>query len=110
MSARQSTVRRSAELDVPARVAFERICRVEDYPLVRDGVLRVSARSATEHRWELDETVFTARVRECRPDHLLRWQAVTGPVCEEILSVRALSPLRCLVCVTAVGPGELMAR
>jgi hypothetical protein len=110
MNARQTTVRMSVELDVPDRVAFERICRVEDYPRYRTGVLRVQTRSETEHRWELAEAVFTARIRRREPDHLLHWQAVTGPTCEEIITVEPLSALRSRFVVEATGPGDLMSQ
>jgi hypothetical protein len=108
MNAGQTTVRMSVELDVPTHVAFERICRMEEHPGYRTGVLRVTARSETEYRWELAEAVFTARIRRREPDHLLHWQTVTGPVCEEIVTVQPLSPLRSRITVEATGPGDLM--
>jgi len=110
MNARQTTVRMSVDLDVPTHVAFERICRIEEYPEYRTGVLRVTARSETESRWELAEAVFTVRIRRQEPDRLLHWQAVTGPVCEEIVTVQPLSAQRSRISVEATGPGDLMSQ
>ncbi|GIJ52237.1 hypothetical protein Val02_91230 [Virgisporangium aliadipatigenens] len=110
MSARQTTVRMSVELDVPDRVAFERICRIEDHPQYRTGVLRVQTRSETEFRGELAESVFTARIRRREPDHLLHWQTVTGPTYEEIVTVEPVSTLRSRIIVEATGPGDLMSQ
>ena len=83
-----TTARGSVELAVPAHVAYERLCR---------------------HRWELGGAAFTAEGDERRPDELLRWHAVDGPVYHETLLVQPLSPHRSRVTATATGEPALVA-
>jgi uncharacterized membrane protein len=107
-------MRRTVEVDVPAHVAYERICRTDEYPLYRTGVREVTALSETAHRWELDADRMTARVltttvTERRPDELLRWRSVEGPTCGETVVVKPLSPRRSRVTIDASGPPSLLA-
>lgn len=83
-----TTARGSVDLAVPAHVAYERLCR---------------------HRWELGRGAFTAEVDERRPDELLRWHAVDGPVYQETLLVQPLSARRSRVTATATGEPALVA-
>jgi hypothetical protein len=83
-----TTARSSVELAVPAHVAYERLCR---------------------HRWELSGAGFIAEVDERRPDELLRWHAVGGPVYRETLLVQPLSARRSRVTATATGEPGLVA-
>jgi hypothetical protein len=105
-----ATVRRTVDLEVPAHVAYERMCRIEDYPTFRGGVRQVTAVAETTHRWILDGCAFTARLDERRPDELIRWQSVEGPACAERIIVIPLSPRRCRLVVETTGPAELLAR
>jgi hypothetical protein len=109
MYRRGATVRRTVDLDVPAHVAYERMCRIEEYPTFRAGVRKVTALSETIHRWELTGTVFTARLDERSPDTLLRWHSVEGPSCAERVVVEVLAPRRCRVVVESSGPPDLLA-
>jgi uncharacterized membrane protein len=109
MDRRGKTVRRTVELDVPAHVAYERMCRVEEYPLFRAGVRLVTALSETRYRWELAGTAFTARLDERQPDALLRWRSIDGPACAERIDVEALSPRRSRLVVESSGPPEVLA-
>jgi hypothetical protein len=105
-----ATVRRTVDLEVPAHVAYERMCRIEDYPLFRAGVRQVTAVAETTHRWILDGTAFTASLDERRPDELIRWHSVEGPACAEQIIVIPLSPRRSRLVVETTGPAELLAR
>lgn len=104
------TDRRSIDVNVPAHVTFERICRVEEYPRFRAGVRAVHALSETRHRWELAVHAFTARLDERRPDALLSWHSIDGAACGETLSVRPLSPRRSRLTVETTGPRHLIGQ
>ena len=108
METRGAAVRRTVEIAVPAHVAYERMCRIEEYPLFRHQVREVSALSEDVHRWELAGASFTAQLDERQPDRLLRWHSVDGPECEEVVAIRPLSPQRCLVTVELNGPATLI--
>jgi len=97
-------VRGSIEVGVPARVAYERLCRVEEYPRFHRGVRRVTAVSETDLRWECDNGAFTARVTDRQPDHFLRWRALDGPRRSETVVVQALPSGRCRITVETTGP------
>jgi uncharacterized membrane protein len=78
-----STVRDSIDVAVPVRVAYERMCRFEDFPRFRPGVRQVSPPIGDLAHWAMDldnsHTEFKARITDRRPDELLTWQAVDGP-------------------------------
>jgi len=109
MGFRGTTVRGSVEVEVPAHVAYERLCRIEEYPRYRAAVRRVTAVSETAHRWELAGGAFTAQLDERRPDEVLRWHAVDGPACREAITVQPLSPRRSLVTIAVSGAPEVLA-
>lgn len=100
---------------MPAHIAYERMCRVEEYPLYRAGVSRVTTLSDTSHRWELAGGAcavagagLTVQVDERRPDALLRWHSVDGPACAETVTIRSLSPRRSRLTVEVSGPVALL--
>jgi uncharacterized membrane protein len=97
------------ELDVPAHITYERICRTDEYPLFRRGVRAVVPLSATRYRWELAGASFTATIDECRPDELLRWRSVEGPACGETVTIEPLSPRRSRLTVDVTAPRALLA-
>jgi hypothetical protein len=99
---------RSVELEVSARVAYQRICRIDEYHLYRAGVREVTALSDTAHRWRLDGASLTTRVAEQRPDRLLRWLSIEGPTCGETVTVEPLSPHRSRLSIEASGPPALL--
>jgi uncharacterized membrane protein len=108
MEMRGAAVRRTVVVEVPAHVAYERMCRIEEYPTFRHQVREVSALSEDIHRWNLTGTSFTVQLDERQPDRLLRWHSVDGPPCEEIVAIRELTPRRCQVTVELNGPATLV--
>jgi uncharacterized membrane protein len=103
-------MRHTVELDVPAHVTYERMYRVEEYPLFRHGVRLVTPVSEFTHRWELTDATFTAALVERRPDEALRWHSVDGPPCGELVLVRPLSPRRSVLTIESSGPPALLAQ
>jgi hypothetical protein len=110
MDAPGTTLRGTVELDVPAHVAYERMCRMEEYPLFRHRVRQVTAVSDTLHRWELAETAFTAHLDERCAEGMLRWHSVEGPQCAERVEVRPITPRRSQLTVESSGPPDLVAQ
>jgi hypothetical protein len=108
MEMRGAAVRRTVVVEVPAHVAYERMCRIEDYPLFRHQVREVSALSEDVHRWELAGTTFTVQMDERQPDRLLRWHSTDGPPCDEVVAVKELTPRRCQVTIELNGPATLV--
>jgi uncharacterized membrane protein len=108
MEMRGAAVRRTVVVEVPAHVAFERMCRIEEYPLFRHQVREVSALTEDLHRWDLAGTSFTVQLDERQPDRLLRWHSIDGPPCEELVAVKELTPRRCQVTVELTGPAWLV--
>ena len=108
METRGAAVRRTVEIAVPAHIAYERICRIEEYPLFRHQVREVSAVTEDTHYWDIDGTGFTARLDVRQPDRLLQWHSVDGPFCTETVAIEPLSPQRCLVTVELNGPATLI--
>jgi uncharacterized membrane protein len=108
MQTRGSAVRRTVEVAVPAHVAYERMCRIEEYPLFRHQVREVSAVAEDTHYWDIAGTGFTAHLDIKEPDRLLQWHSVDGPACTETVAIEPLSPQRCLVTVELNGPATLI--
>lgn len=108
MEMRGAAVRRTVVVEVPAHVAYERMCRIEEYPFFRHQVREVSALSEDVHRWELAGTSFTVQMDERQPDRLLRWHSTDGPVCDEVVAIKELTPRRCQVTVELNGPATLV--
>jgi hypothetical protein len=72
-------------------MAYELLCRVEEYHRLRSCLRR-------------------AVLVECRPDRLLRWRSVDGPVRSETMLIQPVSSQRTRITVDCVGPGELSGR
>lgn len=108
METRGAAVRRTVEIAVPAHIAYERICRVEEYPLFRHQVRAVSALADDTLRWELPGVSFTAVFDVREQDRVVRWHTVDGPDCTETVTIHPLSPQRCLVTVDLSGPATIV--
>jgi hypothetical protein len=108
MEMRGAAVRRTVVVEVPAHVAYERMCRIEEYPLFRHQVREVSALTEDVHRWDIAGSSFTVQLDERQPDRLLRWHSLDGPRCEEVVAVKELTPRRCQVTVELTGPATLV--
>jgi hypothetical protein len=108
METRGAAVRRTVEIAVPAHIAYERMCRIEEYPLFRHQVREVSALSDDTLRWELPGESFTARLDAREQDRLLQWHSVDGPECTETVTIKPLSPQRCLVTAELSGPATIV--
>jgi hypothetical protein len=108
MEMRGAAVRRTAVVEVPAHVAFERMCRIEEYPYYRHQVREVSALSEDVHRWDIAGASFTVQLDERQPDRLLRWHSIDGPPCDEVVAIKELTPRRCQVTVELNGPATLV--
>jgi hypothetical protein len=102
--------RRSVELQVPAHVAYERLCRTDEYGEFRAGVRDVRPLAENAYLWELADIRFTARVVEQLPDRLLRWQSVHGPAWAETIAITPLSPQRSRVTIDTSGPPAMLAQ
>jgi hypothetical protein len=103
-----AAVLRTVEIAVPAHVAYERMCRIEEYPLFRHQVREVLALSDDTLRWDLPGASFTAQLDMREPDRLLRWHSVDGPDCTETVTIKPLSPQRCLVTAELNGPATIV--
>jgi uncharacterized membrane protein len=74
-----STVRGTIDVAVPARVAYDRLCHLENYAQFMSGVTDSTRLSDTSAHLVMDlagtRAEFDARITEQRPGELVTWQA-----------------------------------
>ena len=89
-----STVRDSIEVAVPARVAYERLSRFENYPRFMSGMMGLTPLSDTSAHMVLDiggsRAEFDALITESRPNEYLCWNATDGARVSEAVRLEEL--------------------
>lgn len=77
-----SVVEKSADVDVPIRVAYDQWTQFEEFPLFMEGVEEVRQLDDTTLRWRVTiggaERTFEANIEEQEPDRRIAWRAVEG--------------------------------
>ncbi|MGW4895972.1 SRPBCC family protein [Kitasatospora sp. NPDC004240] len=75
-------IKESVDIDVPVRLAYERIRRFEDFPYVLAGVDRVTRIDGRRHRWRVRSAGrrhdFVTEIVDLVPDRLITWLTVEG--------------------------------
>jgi uncharacterized membrane protein len=93
-----STVRQSIDVAVPAHLAYEQLCHLENYPQFMRGFTDARPLSPESAHLVLhvgnSQAEFDARIIDLRPDELVSWKSVAGPEICETMQLEALSPTR----------------
>lgn len=90
-----STVRETIDIAVPARVAYDRLTHLENYPQFMSGMMDVQPLSDTKAHMVMDlagnRAEFDACIVESRPGEFVCWEATEGPQLSETLRLHQLS-------------------
>jgi uncharacterized membrane protein len=93
-----STVRQSIDVAVPAHLAYEQLCHLENYPQFMTGITDARPLSPDAAHLVLhvgnSQAEFDARIIDLRPDELVSWKSVAGPEVCETMRLQALSATR----------------
>jgi len=93
-----STVRQSIDVAVPAHLAYEQLCHLENYPQFMKGFTDARPLSPDAAHLVLHvgdaQTEFDARIIDLRPDELVSWKSIAGPEVCETMQLKALSATR----------------
>jgi hypothetical protein len=93
-----STVRQSIDVAVPAHLAYEQLCHLENYPQFMKGFTDARPLSPDAAHLVLhvgnSHAEFDARIIDLRPDELVSWKSTDGPEVCETMRLKALSANR----------------
>jgi hypothetical protein len=93
-----STVRQSIDIGVPAHLAYEQLCHLENYPQFMTGFTDARPLSPDTAHLVLhvgnSHAEFDARIVDMRPDELISWKSMDGPEVCETMRLKPLSATR----------------
>jgi uncharacterized membrane protein len=99
-----SRVKKSIDVDVPVRTAYDQWTQFEEFPRFMEGVKSVEQLDDTRLHWKAEiagqQKDWDARILEQRPDELVSWASTSGARNAGMVTFQRLADARTRVAVT----------